>query len=92
MGKKPVHDKVIVVEVYDDGPDYSVVHAKTYRDEYDNHYIYIQRPNHVEFGDALLYNNRGDWFLRRGPHLQYSLILANIPIRILNRILWERNF
>lgn len=55
------------------------------------YFLYVRRPNVVEFGDILRYDSKSTkWTLNRGPFLSYSLTLDPIPKSILKQLLIER--
>ena len=56
------------------------------------HFLYLRKPNNIEFGDHLSWNEDEDeWHLLRGPILKFRLTPDDFPPQILNQLQSERN-
>uniref|UniRef100_A0A6M3IHL1 Uncharacterized protein n=1 Tax=viral metagenome TaxID=1070528 RepID=A0A6M3IHL1_9ZZZZ len=51
-------------------------------------YLYIRKPNNVEFGDNILRDDDMDaWWLVRGPLLKYRLFPDKLPSGIFHKLI-----
>ena len=86
--------RLVVVEAYEPGPTHLVVRAREQiNDPVEDvltQSLYVRKPTFIQFGDRLLYyKSVSEFFLDRGPKLQYKVHTDPFPKEVLAQLILD---